>query len=303
MNKTASNEFNEQYNYSLKGLNSWRIGGNAERLYRPNSCEELQQYLQYLPNDCEVTFLGLGSNMLIRDGGVDGSVVLTRDLNAIDRLDTNLVSAQAGVSCAKFARYCVNSDFPDGAFFAGIPGTIGGALRMNAGAFGGETWNFVEKLHVINRQGLIFTRSKSDYNVGYRSIEGKDFSIGEEYFIGAEFKFVRKSVADPKLLIKELLRKRSTTQPIGTLSCGSVFRNPDGAFAAQLIDECGLKGLQIGGAVVSPLHANFIINIENALAADIEQLISHIRGCVDDKFGLQLETEVKIIGKTGSDLP
>lgn len=277
---------------------SWRVGGPADYLYVPSDKQDLVAYLRQVPDDEPVMFLGLGSNVLVRDGGIRGTVIGLQ--GALDEFhvhenndDTVIIYAEAGVACAQLARYSAKLGVTGGEFFAGIPGTVGGALAMNAGAFGGETWRQVLQVETIDRQGNLHTRTPADYVVGYRSVSRPD----AEWFTAAYFRFERDSSRQAEARIKELLSKRSATQPIGVYSCGSVFRNPPGDFAARLIESVGLKGHGIGGAAVSEKHANFIVNDGTASALHIEQLIQHVRHCVEEKAGVLLQPEVLIVGE------
>lgn len=281
-------------NHDLARYTSWRIGGPADTFYRPADLADLQEFLKQLPKDEPLTFLGLGSNILIRDKGVRGTVVLTLSrLNEIKLLDATKVYAQAGVTCAKLSKFCVDHSFENGAFFAGIPGTVGGALAMNAGAFGGETWRQVDRVEVLTREGDIKVKTASDFKVSYRQVDG----LQGDYFIAGIFNFTLGDAVRAKASVKELLKKRSDTQPIGTYNCGSVFRNPPNDHAARLIEACGLKGFAIGDAQVSQKHANFILNVGEARAVDIEAVIQKVQATVLEKFGVKLMTEVHVIGE------
>lgn len=286
----------EHYDVSLAPFTSWHIGGTADRYFCPLTSESLAAYLGELPLDLPCTWLGLGSNVLIRDGGVRGAIIATRHLQTVFQEQEKTVFAQAGLTCAKLARYCTQQGFSDAAFFAGIPGTMGGALAMNAGAFGGQTWEWVKAVQVINRQGEIFTRKPSDYTIGYRTVVGRHPEQSDEAFLGAFLEFPGPLSQDGGDKIKALLRKRSESQPIGTFNCGSVYRNPPGDHAARLIEACDLKGYQVGNAVVSPKHANFIINCGQARSADVELLMNTIEAQVKDRFNIHLHREVRILG-------
>jgi UDP-N-acetylmuramate dehydrogenase len=281
------------YDHNLARYTSWRVGGNAQRFYRPADLKDLQNFLTQLPVDEPLTWLGLGSNVLIRDGGILGTVVLTLNrLNEIDTVSPEIIRAEAGVTCAKLAKFCVKAGFENGAFFAGIPGTVGGALAMNAGAFGGETWRQVQRVETMDRQGKIFQRTADEFKIQYRQVDG----LNGQYFIAGYFRFNRGDAVQAKEAIQQLLKKRNETQPIGTHSCGSVFRNPPGDFAARLIDAAGLKGTRIGDAEVSQKHANFILNHGKATATDVENLIYLVRDRVQEIHGVELTKEVHIIG-------
>lgn len=285
-----------RFNEPLAPYTSWRIGGPAARYYRPLDVEDLLLFLSLCSPTEPLSWLGLGSNVLIADEGIAGTVIHTLGMKSVPICaEGDLIWVSAGVPCAKVAKYCAKEGLKGGAFFAGIPGTVGGALAMNAGAFGGETWNSVVKLEITNQRGERQYRTPKDYKVGYRSVEGP----ANEWFLGAYFRFEKgesHETAEQKALITYLLRMRNETQPIGVLSCGSVFQNPPNHYAARLIEHSNLKGFAIGDAMVSPKHANFIINTGNATAKDVCQLIQHIRQCVWKTHQICLEPEVRIMG-------
>ncbi|WP_018935233.1 UDP-N-acetylmuramate dehydrogenase [Thioalkalivibrio sp. ALJ24] len=284
----------------LAPLTSWRAGGVADWLFRPADRDDLAHLLAALAQrapDLPITFLGLGSNVLIRDGGIAGLVVhLQGVLAERERLEGDRVFLGGGLACAQAARFCAREGLVGAEFLAGIPGTVGGALQMNAGAWGGETWPLVESVEVIDRAGRRSTRAPDAFRVGYRRVQGGD--PGERlWFTGAT---LRLSPGDPEAgtrRIRELLRERSAKQPLGQPSCGSVFRNPKGDHAARLIEAAGLKGLRSGKAEVSAVHANFITHDGTARAADIERLIDTVRNTVEQRFGVRLEPEVRILGR------
>jgi UDP-N-acetylmuramate dehydrogenase len=246
-----------------------------------------------------VTWLGLGSNVLVRDGGIRGAVICTSGLpRAIERLDAYRVRAGAGVPCATLARRCARWKLGPAAFFAGIPGSVGGALAMNAGAYGAETWERVESVETIDRAGALRERSRAEFEVGYRRVAGAP----GEWFVGAVFAFEPNRDGEAQAM-KELLAARSTAQPLGRPNAGSVFRNPPGDFAGRLIEAAGLKGARRGGAVVSEKHANFIINEGQATAADVESLIETVRATVKERTGVLLELEVRVLGAPAGERP
>jgi UDP-N-acetylmuramate dehydrogenase len=281
-------------NHPLARYTSWRVGGAAERFYRPANLHDLQKFLKTRPLDEPLTWLGLGSNVLVRDGGIKGTVILTLNrLNVIELLDEHTVYAQAGVTCAKLAKYCVAHGFEKGAFFAGVPGTVGGALHMNAGAFGGQTWEHVQAVDMLDHRGGLIRYEPHDFSIAYREVTYPK----ERYFAAGFFHFEKGDGAMAKSGVKALLAKRNATQPIGTFSCGSVFRNPPDDYAARLIESCGLKGYRIGGAVVSEKHANFILNDQNASASDVEALINYVQQQVKEITGQALVRECHIVGQ------
>jgi UDP-N-acetylmuramate dehydrogenase len=271
---------------------SWHAGGPADLFFTPRDVSDLASFIRQLPPHTPLLWIGLGSNLLVRDGGVRGAVVSTHGaLGALERSSATRIRAEAGVPCALIARQCVKWGLGPAEFFAGIPGTLGGALAMNAGAWGEETWNHVIEVEVLDRRGVRRTRPRSDYEVSYRRVQGP----AEEWFIGARLEFERKPAANDAA-IRELLERRRQTQPIGEWSCGSVFTNPPGDHAARLIESAGLKGFRIGDASVSTKHANFIINHGSARAADIEALILHVQNTVARVHHVELQPEVRIVG-------
>ena len=272
---------------------SWRAGGNAELFFIPASVEDLQAFLGELDTGVPIFWLGVGSNLLVRDGGLRGVVIsATGILRNLERIDAYLVRAGSGVPCTQLARQCIRWGLGPSEFFAGIPGTVGGALTMNAGAHGGETWERVDSVRTIDRAGEIHLRSPAEYSVSYRSVTGPS----NEWFLEATFRF-EPGVTASMDAMKQMLERRKATQPLGLPSCGSVFRNPPGDHAARLIEAAGLKGYRIGGAEVSPKHANFIINTGDATATDIEELIEHVRQTVIEQHGVELKHEVRIVGE------
>jgi UDP-N-acetylmuramate dehydrogenase len=273
---------------------SWRVGGPADRFYEPADLADLAVFLQGLPANEPLYWVGLGSNLLVRDGGVRGTVLmLSGKLSVLERVGGTTIRAEAGVASAKLARFSVAQGLHGAEFLAGVPGTVGGALAMNAGAFGGETWSIVTAVETLDRHGELRTRRPQDYRIGYRSVQGPT----DEWFVAGHFTLTPGSEAEGQALIKSLLARRGASQPTQWPNAGSVFRNPPGDYSARLIEASGLKGSVIGGAEVSTLHANFIINRGDATAGDIEALIAHVRAAVEKQHGIRLEPEVRVIGE------
>lgn len=285
---------------------SWRAGGVARRYYVPADLDDLGVFLQSLPADEPVKVVGLGSNLLVRDGGFSGTVIaLHARLNQLNLLHLDhsggQIYAGAGVACAKVARFAALHQLVGAEFLAGIPGTIGGALAMNAGCYGTETWAIVEQVQVINRKGEILVRLPDAYVIDYRSVQHKvssGNSFNEEWFVGGFFCLKSGEGEVSRQKIKQLLALRVKSQPLNKPNAGSVFRNPPGDYAARLIESCGLKGVRVGGAMVSDKHANFIVNTGDASAADIEALIELVQEKVNKETGVVLVREVHIIGET-----
>lgn len=283
-----------RFNQPLARLTTWRAGGVTERFYRPADLEDLSVFLAGLPAVEPLTWLGLGSNLLVRDGGVRGTVIaLQGGLAGLAVNDAGRVRAEAGVPCAKLARFCAVRGLVGAEFLVGIPGSVGGALAMNAGAFGGEIWGRVIEVETIDHAGIVRTRASDEFKIGYRSVRGP----AGEWFVAAHLRLPTGDRDAALRKIGDLLASRACTQPLGVASCGSVFRNPPGDYAARLIEAAGLKGFCIGAACVSGMHANFIVNTGGARAADIEALIGHVQGEVERRFGVRLEPEVRIVGE------
>ncbi|MBL6685350.1 MAG: UDP-N-acetylmuramate dehydrogenase [Methylophilaceae bacterium] len=283
------------FDIPLRDLNSWRVGGVVDQFYFCTDKEKLSYNLQKRNFKLPIMFIGLGSNTLFRDGGFRGTIIaMHKGLNHI-KLEDQLFYAESGVSCSKLAKYIARLGYANSAFLAGIPGTLGGALAMNAGCYGSETWDFVDKVLTIDQNGIEHLRKKEEFDIAYRHVENK--KNPQEFFIAAWLEFQEGNKEKAELDIKKLLEKRKSTQPLNWPTAGSTFRNPDGHFAAKLIEESGLKGYQIGGAQVSEKHANFIINRGNASASDIENLITYIKAEVFKQTKIILETEIRIIGE------
>lgn len=286
-----------QFDVAMSRHVSWRAGGRARQVYQPADLADLVQFLRQHPADEALIAVGLGSNLLVRDGGFFGTVILLHGALTELRLEADgRLYVQAGVPGAKLARFAALHGRSGAEFCAGIPGTLGGMLAMNAGCYGSETWQRVARVQVLTRHGELIERSPAEYEIGYRHV----MRIGaesEEFFVGAWLQFPSGDGEISRQAIKSLLEQRVASQPIGTPNAGSVFRNPPGDFAARLIESCGLKGCQIGGAQVSEKHANFIINTGGALAADIEGLIERVQAEVAAQTGVHLHPEVRIIGE------
>ncbi len=273
---------------------SWRTGGIADYFYTPANKADLIRLLKQLPTHIPLHWIGLGSNLLVRDGGVSGMVVRTsQGLREFKVMSPNRLYIESGVSCAKVARVSSRNSLQGVAFLAGVPGSFGGALAMNAGAFGGETWHWVEQIECVNRHGQCKNIDAKDVRYGYRQVALPDGYWILSGMLGLELVDSRYSGADE---IRSLLEKRHASQPIQSANAGSVFRNPVGDFAARLIEYAGLKGLTIGDAAISKIHANFIVNQGKARSADIEQLIYLVRERVKQRSGITLDMEVRIIG-------
>ena len=277
---------------------SWKTGGNADYYYIASDINDLAKFISKLPTSTPITWIGFGSNLLVRDGGVPGVVVsVVGLLNELKKINETDIFIGAGVSCVKVAHFSAKHGLEGIEFLAGIPGTIGGALAMNAGAYGGEIWSYIKEVETINRKGKREIFEKNKFDINYRSV-----SISEnEWFIACKMKLEISTQTVVNDRIKKMLSERADGQPLGKLSCGSVFRNPTNHHAAKLIELCGLKGKKVGGAVISDKHSNFIINTGNATSLDIEQLIEFIQACVYEKYNIKLIPEVRIIGESNKE--
>ena len=287
---------------------TWRAGGNVRYAFRPADVDDLVAFFhgyRALLAEFPPLFVGLGSNLLVRDGGVEATAIFThpgmRSLSIVaETNDAMTISAEAGVAAPKLARFAANHALEGAEFFAGVPGTVGGALAMNAGCYGSETWGHVRAVEVIDRDAAIASRDAADFDAGYRHVAARFGNLGADtWFVGAQFEFRRGDGERSRERIKELLAKRVASQPLQLPNAGSVFRNPQGDHAARLIESCALKGFAVGGARVSERHANFIVNpAGHGTASDIEHLIGHVRSVVAQSTGVDLEPEVRIVGVT-----
>jgi len=298
--ETSGLRGNFKRNEPMRKHVSWRAGGAADRTYAPADLDDLAIFLRRVPEHEPVLFVGLGSNLLVRDGGLRATVVFTHRVLARFFLQESPASAEiyaeAGVASPKVARFAAVHNLEGAEFLAGIPGTVGGALAMNAGCYGSETWNAVARVRTIDRAGRLQIREPNEYAVGYRSV--LPLQARDEFFVAAWFRFVRGNGDRARQKIKELLSRRIATQPLAEPNAGSVFRNPPGDYAARLIEASGLKGRRIGGAEVSSVHANFIVNKGEATARDIEELIVLVQETVKREAQVMLELEVQILGES-----
>lgn len=283
-------------NEPMSGHVSWRAGGPVARAYFPTDLDDLAAFFERTRFDEPLLMVGLGSNLLVRDGGFDGTAVFTQGaLDGLRREGDGSLYCEAGVGSPKLARFALAEGLVGAEFLAGIPGTFGGALAMNAGCHGGETWNFVERVLMLNRRGERTVRTREDFEVGYRHVGLKKET--DEIFAAAWLRFPAGDAEAARARMRELLDKRAATQPLQLPNAGSVFRNPPGDHAARLIEAAGLKGLAEGGARVSEKHANFVVNPDGkATAAEIETLIGRIQALVLEKFAVHLKREVRIVG-------
>ena len=296
MNSLQSPEFRARIlrHEPMSRHTSWRAGGPADYFYTPHDREDLSAFLRALPADTPVYWVGLGSNLLVRDGGLRGVVISTHGVfTRLERRAQQTLYCECSVPCTRLARQSVKWGLAEAAFFGGIPGTLGGALAMNAGAYGGETWQHVLNVEVIDRHGERRVREAGEYRPSYRMVQQP---ANDEWFLAAELQFAANEAAGSQR-VRELAAQRKSSQPLGEWSCGSVFTNPPGDHAARLIEAAGLKGHRIGGAVVSTKHANFIINEGSANATELEQLILHVQATVEQQHGVRLHPEVRIVGE------
>jgi len=280
---------------------SWRVGGAASVFYKPADIDDLCLFLNKQDKNRQIIFIGLGSNLLVRDAGLDAVVICVSGVfNKIEEQEDSCIYAEVGVPSPKLAKFSAKQGLAGAEFLCGIPGTLGGALAMNAGAMGGDTWSIVKNIITIDQHGNTHSRSVADFDIAYRSVKekaGSDFKMGvDEWFVAATLQLQKGIREQSEQKIKSHLARRGATQPTQQPNAGSVFRNPAGDYAARLIESAGLKGYCIGGACVSEKHANFIINTGTATANDIESLINHVHQGVKDEYNVNLIREVRIMG-------
>lgn len=273
---------------------SWRVGGLAEMFYVPRDKASLVQLMCQLPGNVPVFWFGLGSNLLVRDAGIPGMVVCTfKGMNQIERIARDTVYVQAGVTSARMARYCARHGLEGAEFLAAIPGSLGGALAMNAGAYDVDTWSVVDKLECLDRDGNIHWFDKQDIHYAYREVE----LPAQHWIVGARIRLCAIRGLDIRRRMRELLKTRRSTQVVRTVKAGSVFKNPVNDTAERLLEASGVQGQSIGGAEISSQNANFIVNRGQASAADIEALITYAQQTVLKQTGIELQPEVCIVGK------
>ena len=279
---------------SMARHTSWRVGGPADRFYIPADTTDLEAMLSGLPRAEPLAWIGLGSNVLVRDGGVRGTVICVNGMRQpLELLSADTLRVGCGVACAKVARFSAAAGLTGAEFLAGIPGSVGGALAMNAGAFGQEIWRIVEQVETLTRAGQRRQKTAADFAIAYRQVD----LPADEWFTSAVLQLVEDTAGQAQTRIRELLAQRAHTQPTGQPSCGSVFKNPANDHAGRLVEQCGLKGFAVGAARVSEKHANFIVHTGQASAADIETLMLRVQDEVAAQTGVRLVPEVRIIGE------
>lgn len=274
---------------------TFRIGGPADALAVPTSIPELQQLLQFChQQQLPIEVIGRGSNLLVRDKGLRAVVIKIADALSTVTLQADGLVAEAGISLAALTRTAVEAGFGGLEFASGIPGTLGGAVMMNAGAYGGAMQDVVEQVWAVDAAGEAYVLLADELDFGHRHS-----ALLDRHLIAVKAK-LRLPPQDPmtgKQVMADLAARRREKQPLHLPSAGSVFKRPPGHYAGALIQQSGLMGKRIGGAEVSTLHAGFIVNVGNATATDVESLIRHVQATVREKFGVMLETEVRIIGE------
>lgn len=282
------------FNVAMSSYSTFRAGGKAEAICFINELSVLIQVISFL-GLAEIPWMtvGKGSNLLVTDKGINGTVIILKDkLADINEESNNMVKAGGGLSTVMLLKYCVQRELAGMEFLSGIPGTLGGAVIMNAGAYGEEIGDRLQKIGIVTPEGKIMEIDRSQTSFEYRKISIPEKSVVYSVALGLK--------KEKRELIKERiennLNKRKASQPLDMPSCGSVFKNPPGKFAGKLIEESGLKGKRIGGAMISPKHANFIVNTGNAKASDIIELIDITKEKVKQDSGIDLETEIKVVG-------
>lgn len=285
---------NVKINEPLKHYTYTKTGGHADFLLLPTTYDEIQKTIRYAnTHSIPVTILGNGSNLIIKDGGIRGIVLNLTKLTTILKVGKKVI-AQSGAAIIDTSRFARDAHFTGLEFACGIPGSVGGAVYMNAGAYGGEVSDVLESVLVVTKEGELIRLEKEELHLSYRHsiISEKQYIVLE-----ATFALEKGEPAQINEKMNELTFLRESKQPLEYPSCGSVFKRPPGLFAGKLIQDSGLQGTQIGGVQVSIKHAGFMVNVENGTATDYIQLIQHVQRVVKEKFNVQLETEVKIIGE------
>jgi len=284
--------YNCYYNELLSKHTAWKVGGPADIFFTPQNRDDLSNFLKS-NHGKQITWLGNGTNVLVRDGGIRGAVISTKkSIDKINMETKNSCRVEAGASCMDLALFAEKNQLGPAAFFSGIPGSIGGALTMNAGSFGMETWDLVKEVEVINEKGDISFLEKESFDIAYRTVTFP-FRL---WFLSCSMSLSSDEQTTKDNLI-ELRNQRIRTQPLSEDTCGSVFKNPPGNYAGALIEGSGLKGFKIGSASISEKHANFIVNEGGATAGDIENLINHTRQVVKKNYDIDLQPEVRIMGE------
>ena len=283
------------YNEPLRKYSFTKTGGNAEVLVKLTNEQDLQNIIKYSnENNIELTILGNGSNVLISDNGIAGIVAITSDMNKIELLDGDVISCYAGLTLKELTDFCIENSLTNLEFSCGIPGSVGGAIFMNAGAYGGEMKEVVQKVEVFIKNGekKIYTNEQMEFSYRHSIIQETKEIISKVYF---QMKKGNKEEIISK--VEELNKMRSDKQPLEYPSFGSVFKRPEGYFAGKLIQDAGLQGLTVGGAQVSKKHAGFMVNINSATCEDYKNLIKEVQKKVFEDSGVVLECEVKILGE------
>lgn len=280
---------------SMKNHTSFKIGGNADFMVFPGTVEEIKDIIKLCKkNDVSYMIMGNGSNMLVSDGGIEGVVIkLCADMSEV-KIEGDRIFAEAGVLLSTLSHKAMENGLSGLEFASGIPGTLGGAVVMNAGAYGGEMKDVIEKIGYMDKYGTVHEMSKDEAKLGYRK---SIFSESGDIVLYCTLKLEK---GDKKLIndiMLDLNKKRKEKQPLNLPSAGSTFKRPEGYFAGKLIEDAGLKGYSVGGAKVSEKHAGFVVNYNNATAGDLKQIISDIQDKVFEKFGVKLEPEVKFYGR------
>lgn len=281
-------------NAPMKGRTTFRIGGPAQYLALPSSAEQISRLLLFARNaGLPVTLLGNCSNVLVRDGGIDGLVLQLGSNFSKASVTGNEVEAEAGILMSTLAQVCTRAGLAGFEFASGIPGSLGGGVYMNAGAYNGEIGSIVKSVTVINERLELVTLSREEMGFAYRhtALSGRDVAV-----VSAVLSLSPDNPQDIAARVADFTRRRRERQPLNYPSAGSVFKRPEGAFAAALIDTAGLKGVSVGGAQVSCKHAGFFVNTGGATAADVLALINLVQNTVYEKSGFRLEPEIKIIG-------
>ena len=279
----------------MKNHTSFKIGGEVDFLATPENFSEIKDLIKTCKeNGVQYTIIGNGSNILVGDEGIAGVVIkISSGLTSV-KIDGNLIYAEAGVLLSTLANKVKLESLTGLEFASGIPGTLGGAIYMNAGAYGGEMKDVVKKVGYLDSDGEIREISGADAGFGYRK---SIFVDSDKIILYAELELEKGDIEEITKTMLDLNQRRKDKQPLNFPSAGSTFKRPEGYFAAKLIEDSGLKGYSVGGAKVSEKHAGFVVNFDNATASDVKKLMEDVKNIVLEKFGVELEPEVKFLGK------
>lgn len=281
------------FNEPMKNHTTFKIGGNADIFCEPESTQELSELIKFLNSEnAEYKVIGNGSNLLVSDDGIRGVVIKIGERMSSVAFDKEIVTAQGGIMLSRLSRLAAKESLSGMELISGIPGSLGGAVYMNAGAYGAEIADVLEEVTCVMKNGDIKTFKKEELSLGYReSVLMQNGAIVTECVL----KLKKGNKEEIDALMAETTKKRVEKQPLELPSAGSTFKRPQGYFAGKLVEDCGLKGYRVGGAMISQKHAGFVVNIDNATAEDVRAVIRHAQRVVWERYKVELEPEIRFI--------